>query len=450
MSANYKTWCRLCGDIDAQVLDDVNLLEVTQRFIDISIAHPILICDDCNYQLSQFLIFTIRAKEVNEMFKGLDDEDPSDLCIRRLNAYRSHFKLSALLALESTNFSQDKPDEDIEEIYEFIDDAESTEALVEPDAIVEEILVETVNDDEEMEEIVEEYVDEELENEESLEDDKTFMYHMSNSNKLLKLFTFKCHLCDQPVYPNMKLLTEHCQTVHNSQPSVKCCSDECGKMLQTWRRLMIHKEKHFPSEEAMTCGICHTVFATKAGFENHKKTHERQFICSFCAKTFSEQKTLRFHEETHRTPLDARKSFECPKCHHKFITKQACQNHISMKHEKVVTVSCPVDGCGKGFFTRKAMLEHQRTHRDKTFGCNKCDFMSKTKSQLNVHLEKHVKIEDNGLGCQKCGIEFGNVKKLKVHLAFHDGEETFNCGKCDAKFIEKQELSIHYRTHNEL
>jgi len=202
------------------------------------------------------------------MFKGLDDEDLNDLCIRRLNAYRSHFKMSTMIPTEVNQYSQEiKNEDDIEETYEFIDDTDSEE----PEAIVEEILVETVNEDEEMEEIVEEYVDEELENDESIDDDKTFMYHMSDSNKLLKLFTFKCHLCDQPAYPNMKLLTEHCQSEHNSQPSVKCCSDECGKMLQTWRRLMIHKEKHFPSEEAMTCSICHTVFATKAGFENHKK-----------------------------------------------------------------------------------------------------------------------------------------------------------------------------------
>lgn len=86
-----------------------------------------------------------------------------------------------------------------------------------------------------------------------------------------------------------------------------------------------------------------------------------------------------------------------------------------MKHEKIVTVNCPVEGCGKGFFTRKAMLEHQRTHRDKTFGCNKCNFMCKTKSQLNVHLEKHMKV-DSGLGCQKCGLVLGNMKKLKIHL----------------------------------
>lgn len=206
------------------------------------------------------------------MFLGLDDEDPNDLCIRRLNAYRSHFKMTTLITSELIQFSKEsKAEPEIEETYEFIDDTDSFEALEEPDAIVEEILVESVNEDEEMEEIVEEYVEEELENDESVEDDKTFMYHMSNSNKLLKLFTFKCHLCDHPAYPNMKVLTEHCQIVHNSQPSVKCCSDECGKMLQTWRRLMIHKEKHFPSEEAMTCGVCHTVFATRTGFENHKK-----------------------------------------------------------------------------------------------------------------------------------------------------------------------------------
>ena len=36
MSANYKTWCRLCGDLNAQILDDENLLDVVRKFIDVS------------------------------------------------------------------------------------------------------------------------------------------------------------------------------------------------------------------------------------------------------------------------------------------------------------------------------------------------------------------------------------------------------------------------------
>lgn len=180
------------------------------------------------------------------MFLGLDDEDPKDLCIRRLNAYRSHFQLPIMINNESQPPLKEPEGE--EEAYEYIEE--------EPISAVEHVVLEEII------ETVEEV---------HSEDDKTFIYHMSESNKFLKLFDFKCHLCPQPAYPNMRLLIEHCRAEHNSQPSVKCCSSECGKMLQTWRRLMIHKERHFPSTESMTCGICHTVFATKSGFENHKK-----------------------------------------------------------------------------------------------------------------------------------------------------------------------------------
>lgn len=87
-----------------------------------------------------------------------------------------------------------------------------------------------------------------------------------------------------------------------------------------------------------------------------------------------------------------------------------------MKHEKVIKVICPHVGCGKGFFTRKAMLEHQRTHREKSFKCSECDFMSKTKSQLNAHLERHVRDSVKKLECEKCGIEFEGMRSWKSHL----------------------------------
>lgn len=203
------------------------------------------------------------------MFKGLDDEDENDLCIRRLNAYRSHFKMSTMIETEANDIKIDESANDDEEVFEYIED----DLIEDQEAIVEEILVETIENDAEMNEIDEDAVDETIEA--TSDDERTYMYHMTESNKLLKLFTFKCHLCPQPAYPNMRLLTEHCQMQHNTQPSVKCCSSECGKMLQTWRRLMIHKEKHFPSQEAMTCEICHTVFATRTGFENHKKVSRR-------------------------------------------------------------------------------------------------------------------------------------------------------------------------------
>lgn len=368
----------------------------------------------------------LKSQNLQKMFKGLDEESIDDLTIVRLNAYRSHFQLSMLIA-----------DEDVEEEMEnieVVEECEESEVIeendenryenVEMDSVIYEEPVE------EAEEIVEEYLEEEHEDcsykiimvqdfqkenvveEKSMDDETTKNVSRPDYEKL---FTFQCHLCDEPEFSKMTDLTVHCREIHNALPSVRCCSQDCGKMLSTWRRLIIHKERHFPSEEALKCHQCHRVFTTFIGLERHKKRHTTSYVCTYCARTFKEPKTLRWHEATHEKSIDERRNFECCHCSQKFITKQACQNHIGMKHEKIVSFFCKVVECRKGFFTKKALCEHQRTHGERKFKCSYCDFRAKTKSALTTHMDAHL--NEKCFACDKCDMTFVSLRRLKCHMS---------------------------------
>lgn len=348
------------------------------------------------------------------MFKGLAEENADDLNLIRLNAYRSHFNLGIMTSCDDENSKAPAIEAKVEEeelIYEEVMDQE-TSTVVEEEYLEEEIYpfddTEYDNENDIEQEIIEETIAE-------YDDDDDDVHSFSTKTDYEKLFVFKCHLCTHPEFTKMADLTQHCKEEHNSLPSVRCCSDECGKMLSTLRRLIIHKEKHFPDANALKCDTCHRVFSTKSGFEKHKKCHTAVHVCTTCGKCFKEAKTLRWHEATHEKSIEERRSFECCHCQQKFITKQACQNHIGMKHEKVISFFCKI--CEKGYYTKKALCEHQRTHAERKYSCGECDFKAKTKSALNTHMDVHRNSEEKHFSCDRCTLSFVSIRRLKSHMS---------------------------------
>lgn len=205
-----------------------------------------------------------KANKLTKMFNGLDEENKEDLMndITRLNAYRSHFQLDEMLVIEEPEENEEQVPlkeeilfEEMEIVEEYLDDENYLQSNPEKTKKEEEINPEDFNQEEEDEE--------EFEN---LRDYIKADYE--------KNFTFKCHLCEEPTFNRMTDLDHHCREVHQTLPKVKCCSEECGKYLSTLRRLIIHKEMHFPSETVLKCEICKKIFSTLVGFEKHKKVRK--------------------------------------------------------------------------------------------------------------------------------------------------------------------------------
>lgn len=231
-----------------------------------------------------------------------------------------------------------------------------------------------------------------------------------------KFFIFACHFCNHPEFLNMKTLASHCKEEHNTTPKVTCCSEKCGAVLSTWRRLLIHKEQHFPSDDRLKCPQCQRQYVTQAKLDLHMEKHKFYYVCNYCGKNFKELKTLRTHEEIHQKPLEERRNHFCPyNCGMRFISSQACRNHIAMKHQKIVTCQCTESNCGKSFYTRKAYHEHlKNTHAERKFNCDDCSFKAKTKSALSVHRDSHK--TGSNFVCDLCNASFPVHRRLKDHM----------------------------------
>jgi hypothetical protein len=98
-----------------------------------------------------------------------------------------------------------------------------------------------------------------------------------------KLFDFICHICKEE-FEKMCFLSRHCRKVHSCLPQVNCF---CGKQLGTWKRLLIHKQLHFPEKIDYECKECNLQYKLKASYENHMKSKHgpdaKKFVCSQCA-----------------------------------------------------------------------------------------------------------------------------------------------------------------------
>lgn len=409
------------------------------------------ICEECYHQLMAIEVFVNKAKNLDRLFTGLTEENESDLTVKRLNAYRAHFNLTKMIddvqAVKNEYYECIEYKEDELEVQE--------EAVCEVEEVIESIEeIDSMSFNQDDYNIAEEEVYlEEVEMSESYQE-PDLQRRISRSRELPtektedeKLFTFQCHICSHPEFLKMKLLSMHCRQIHSSLPQVRCCSEDCGAVLSTWRRLLIHKEKHFPNEERLRCPECLKVYSTLAGLERHLNTHDIQFICGHCGKEFKEAKTLRWHEETHLRSLEDRRNHQCsfPNCGLKFITKQACQNHIAMKHQKIINFYCSEPNCEKTFYTRKHLYEHLRVHGDRKYFCDQCNFKAKTKSALNSHKDVHRTGES--YSCDICNASFSVYRRLKAHMICHSDATPFQCEFCESSFKRSKDLKSHIHVH---
>jgi len=372
------------------------------------------------------------------MFVGLEEENETDLCFKRLNAYRSHFDLPEMPESYESEYVVEQiiDAEDVTQIggtedyiTENYEEEEHLDLLIEEDmenydlkhdqfVIEEEVAVVAVE------------VDDTLEvEEEPLEKDPKIRY--------------KCHICSAGEFPKMSLLTTHCQKYHDCMPQVECT---CGKLLSTYRRLKIHRDKHFPSDSPFKCSICKIVLLTQQNFERHKQSH-LLFCCNVCGKSFRDRKTFKFHEQTHEKPIEERRNFECEICNTRFVTKQACLNHISQQHERSSTFQC--QSCPKAFHTRKNLREHMKNvHSERLFQCSKCDFKAKTNNALRSHMDVHLNVPSElMLTCDLCGIQSSTKRRLRSHFVVHMTATPYQCTRCPSAFKRKKDWANHENHH---
>ena len=198
------------------------------------------------------------------------------------------------------------------------------------------------------------------------------------------MFEHACAKCEKTFVSKSKL------NQHNTQWHEEKKCDECGNMLKKGN-FARHSKVHMDKDTMFTCQICAKTFNRKDNLHTHViKCHDEplpseQYKCDDCEKTFSQKRYLKEHMDTHT----AAPRKQCKYCEKDFTAKTNLQRHVRKCHPTPKVLENT-----QGFIMLEKSPDRnpvqQLKPKDKAFSCETCDFKTKRKYNLNVHIRiKH-------------------------------------------------------------
>ncbi|CAH1778610.1 unnamed protein product [Owenia fusiformis] len=184
------------------------------------------------------------------------------------------------------------------------------------------------------------------------------------------------------------------------------------------------------NQQRYSCNICGESYATNGSLTRHvTRIHEgnKKFACQFCGRKCFDSTALKYHVMTHT----GEKNQVCPMCPYKCIKKAQLIGHIKTKHE------------GTTKKQQKFVVDPEASN---TFFCNQCDFSSKYKGSLKMHM---MRLHGDGTPhenviCPDCGKSFRFKDDLHKHNErVHLKIKRVQCKGCGCQFYTKRDLDHH-------
>ena len=225
---------------------------------------------------------------------------------------------------------------------------------------------------------------------------------------------FKCSDCGKAFYFQKNLFT-HVVERHGKSidelPSLAFVKREDGSVR---RRKKKYGRSGGSGRGDVFCDECGVYFKFASGLYNHRK---------------------RMHGNTEKKP--------CPQCH-RLIKSCTLEQHVREEHG---TPRFACQFCGKGFYYRSFMLNHQRLHTGdyKECICDLCGAVYKSVQVLNRHVRNaHQDLRNHK--CPHCEKAFHNKQRLDRHInSQHTKSRMWPCPACSSKYDRKDNLRTHIR-----
>ncbi|XP_072035759.1 uncharacterized protein [Amphiura filiformis] len=246
----------------------------------------------------------------------------------------------------------------------------------------------------------------------------------------------KCKICPRVLSSNkVKVYHERghpypieCKFCHwTFQNKFDCDDHEIGHVTGSW-----------------TCRLCSEVFEDSHSFDRHRKVHHQQekdsqhFSCQYCSKVMKSKKSLEVHLRVHT----GEKPYKCSFCDKSYRHYESWNYHESKHKGTLKQHVCQF--CGKAFGGKYGLQVHERIHTgEKPFKCDHCNLAFSSNEKLKVHKDR---VRGLAFVCQFCGKEFFTRANLNQHEMIHKGVKPHKCKSCEASFTSVTSLKYHVRT----
>ena len=242
------------------------------------------------------------------------------------------------------------------------------------------------------------------------------------------MFDYACGECEKTFSSKSKL------NQHNKWHQDKKC-DECGKVFKKGnfaRHLKVH------ADSVITCQICAKTFSRTDSLQTHViKCHEEnleQHKCDICEKTFANRQYLKQHMDMHTGA--PRK--QCKYCEKDFTDQSNLHRHLRKWHPTPKLIEN-----ANGFIMLEKSpdrnpVQHLKPKNPKAFNCETCDFTSKRKYNLDVHIQNKHESTPKKQG-----------RKRKLPNQWSDGTKKEYAKKLKRDFEERvKELELEEEINN--
>merc|ERR1719509_156380 len=234
---------------------------------------------------------------------------------------------------------------------------------------------------------------------------------------------FTCSDCNKAFYFQKNLFThvldKHGKSIDDlpSLAKVKLEDEEgVGRMTKKARNKYKRRLKGEPNKPVV-CDECGTQFKFASGLYNHRK----------------------------RMRGDIEKQ-QCPHCE-RVVKNCFLDQHIREEHG---TPRYACQFCGKGFYYKSFMLNHQRFHTGeyKECICDLCGAVYKSVQVLNRHVRNaHQDLRNHK--CTHCEKAFHNKQRLSRHInSQHTKATVYPCPVCQTRYDRKDNLRTHIRKNH--
>ncbi|XP_066998936.2 zinc finger protein 182 isoform X2 [Anabrus simplex] len=171
-------------------------------------------------------------------------------------------------------------------------------------------------------------------------------------------------------------------------------------------------------------------------------SRERPYTCDFCPKSFASKTSVESHLlRTHHVNTDS--ALSCSECGKLFMRRSALDVHLLI-HSKNKPFMCDI--CGKTFSQKVSRDIHMSKHTGKyDYKCSLCQKEFPSQAKLNAHMYVHC---EPRFECELCGRKFIRKDALLIHRRTHTGERPFQCTVCSKTFPSASNLRLHEQMHS--